>query len=232
MNYIWEVLLKADKENINRKDVKFTKAEICSPYMELSVEDLNLKLLPEGQTVEVNIYYRFYKIFKDLFDINFTESRELRDKLLDIVLHFLGELDLKEGICKEEFQKQFLLKDIYNGIYGDNLKDNIKSFNKEDLNIFLSGLITLYKTGASLQLFNKVLRNIFKRSIIYASQDKPKDIYIYLDEIETKVLKEKIEAILDTFLPINMNPFIFWDKHFGIIGIDYSMKMDEIVMVM
>lgn len=231
MNYIWEALLKADKENINRRNIKFKKAEVCSPYMEMSLEDINMSLLPEENSIEVNVYYRFYEIFKELCDINFTESSELRDTLLDIVLHYLGELDLKEGICKEEFQKRFLLKDINEGVYGDSLKQNIESFEKDDLNVFLSSLITLYKTGTSLQLFNKVLRNIFKKSIIYISQDKPKDIYIYLDEIKDKNLERKIEAILDTFLPINMNSFIFWDKHFGIIGIDKSMKLDEIVMV-
>lgn len=231
MNYIWEALLKADKENINRRNIKFKKAEVCSPYMEMSLEDINMSLLPEENSIEVNVYYRFYEIFKELCDINFTESSELKDTLLDIVLHYLGELDLKEGICKEEFQKRFLLKDINEGVYGDSLKQNIESFEKDDLNVFLSSLITLYKTGTSLQLFNKVLRNIFKKSIIYISQDKPKDIYIYLDEIKDKNLERKIEAILDTFLPINMNSFIFWDKHFGIIGIDKSMKLDEIVMV-
>ena len=231
MNYIWEALLKADKENISRRNIKFKKAEVCSPYMEMSLEDINMSLLPEENSIEVNVYYRFYEIFKELCDINFTESSELRETLLDIVLHYLGELDLKEGICKEEFQKRFLLKDINEGVYGDSLKQNIESFEKDDLNVFLSSLITLYKAGTSLQLFNKVLRNIFKKSIIYISQDKPKDIYIYLDEIKDKNLERKIEAILDTFLPINMNSFIFWDKHFGIIGIDKSMKLDEIVMV-
>ena len=231
MNYIWEALLKADKENIDRQKIKFKKAEICSPYMEMSLEDLNLRLIPEGHSIDVNVYYRFHEIFKELCDINFTENYELKDTLLDIVLHYLGELDLKEGICKEEFQKKFIMKDITEGVYGDILKDNIQSFNSEDLDVFLSGLITLYRTGTSLLLFNRILRNIFKRSIIYSSQDKPKDIYIYLDEIKDKELEKKVEAILDTFLPINMNPFIFWDKHFGIIGIDESMEIGETVMV-
>lgn len=231
MNYIWEALLKADKENIDRKDISFKKAEVYSPYMEISLEDINLRLIPEGNSIEVNVFYRFYEVFKELCDINVTESTELRDVLLDIILHYLGELDLREGICKEEFQKKFLFNDICKGVYGETLKANIKSFNHDDLDVFLSGLITLYKTGISLQLFNRVLRNVFKKSVIYISQDNPKDIYIYLDEIKDNQLEEKVQAILDTFLPINMNSFIFWDKHFGIIGIDESMKLNETVLV-
>ena len=66
MNYIWEALLKADKENISRRNIKFKKAEVCSPYMEMSLEDINMSLLPEENSIEVNVYYRFYEIFKEL----------------------------------------------------------------------------------------------------------------------------------------------------------------------
>ncbi|HBJ1646477.1 TPA: hypothetical protein LA462_000947, partial [Clostridium botulinum] len=58
-----------------------------------------------------------------------------------------------------------------------------------------------------------------------------KDIYIYLSEVEDKILKGKINAIINTFLPINMNVYLFWDKHFGILGSDNTMKIDDIVMI-
>ena len=89
----------------------------------------------------------------------------------------------------------------------------------------------MYKTGVSIQLFNKILRKIFKNSIVYSNKEKPKDIYIYLDEIKTKELENKIDFILDTFLSIDMKPLIFWNQHFGILGLNNTMKNDEIVMV-
>lgn len=231
MNYIWEALLKADKENIERQHIKFAKAEVCSPYMEMSFEDMNLSRIQSEHKIEINIYYRFYEIFKDLFDINFTENRELRDTLLDIIVHYLGELDLKEGLCKEEFQKKFLLNDIFDGVYGDVLAEDIKNFDSDEQDIFLSGLITLYRSGTSVYLFNKILRKIFKDSIVYQSKDEPKDIYIYLDETKDEIREAKVKAVMDTFLPINMKPLLFWDKYFGVIGINKSMKIDEIVML-
>ena len=82
-----------------------------------------------------------------------------------------------------------------------------------------------------LQLFNKVLRKVFKNSIVYSNKEKPKNMYIYLGEIETEELKNKIDVILDTFLSIDMKPLIFWNQHFGILGLDNTMKNDEIVMV-
>lgn len=231
MNYIWEVLLKADKEGVPRKDLKFVQAEICSPYMEVSFNDLNSTSLPEDNIIEVNEKYRFYEIFKDLFNINFKEDKELRNVLLDIVLHYLGELDLKQGLVKKEFYKKFLLKDILNGEFGEKLTENILYFKKEELDVFLDGFITLYKTGISLELFSKVLTKIFKGSIIYSNQEQTKKIYIYLDQEKTKELEIKIEILLDTFLAINMRPLIFWNKHFGIFGLENTMKIDEIVMI-
>ena len=152
MNYIWEILLKADKQNIPRKNLKFVQAEICSPYMEIAFNELNSTSLPENNVIEINESYRFYEIFKDLFNINNQESKELRKVLLDILLHYLGEVDLKRGLCKTEFYKHFLFKDILNKVFGEKLANNICYFEKDELDALLNGLITLYKTGVSTSI--------------------------------------------------------------------------------
>lgn len=91
MNYIWEVLLKADEENIPREDIKFVQADICSPYMEIALDNLNSNSLPEDNVIEVNEYYRFYEIFKDLFNINFSrEQRVKRSAFRYIIALFRG----------------------------------------------------------------------------------------------------------------------------------------------
>lgn len=226
-----EALLKADKQKIHRKNVKFVRSEICSPYMEIAFNELNSTSLPENNVIEINECYRFYEIFKDLFNINVQESKELREVLLDILLHYLGEVDLKRGLCKTEFYKHFLMKDILNKVFGEKLANNICYFEKDELDTLLSGFITLYKTGVSLKLFNKILRKVFKNSIVYASKEKPKNMYIYLGETETEENENKIDFILDTFLSIDMKPLIFWNQHFGILGLDNTMRNDEIVMV-
>ncbi|EHI97919.1 hypothetical protein CDLVIII_1217 [Clostridium sp. DL-VIII] len=231
MNYIWEMLLKADKQNMKREDIKFVHAKMSSPYMEISLNDLNLTSLPEDNVIEVNEYYRFYEIFKDLFNINIEENQELREVLLDVLLHYLGELDLKMGLCKTEFYKKFLFKDILNSVFGEKLAKDILCFEKEELDVLLNGFITIYRAGISLQLFKEVLRKIFVNSVIYISKERPKNVYIYLDEYQEKKLETKINVIVETFLPINMKPLIFWDKHFGIIGLENTMKINEIVMI-
>ena len=231
MSYIWNCLLKAEEMGIDKNKIEFVNAEICSPYMEVSFEDLNTKVLPEDNKIEVNIYYRFYEIFKELFDINYEEDKEIRNVLLDIILHFLGELDLKSGISKKELYKKFILQDIKNKVFGENLANNINAFNKRELDSVLDGILTLYTTGTSLYLFRKVLTSVFKDSSIYVSKDNVKKIYIYLAEKRDSLKISKIQGIIDTFLPINNETLIFWDKHFGIVGVDSTMIIDNMIMV-
>ncbi|OSA93418.1 UNVERIFIED_ORG: hypothetical protein B2H98_06655 [Clostridium botulinum] len=231
MNYIYDIFIKAIEENAPTEEIKFKQAKVYSPYMELAIQNINASKLPQSEYIEINALYRFQEIFGELFDINFKENTELKNVLFDILIHYLCELDLKQGLNKNEFYKKFLFKDVINNVYGEELAKYILCFNKEETDVFLNSVITLYKTGTSLQLFNKILAKIFKYSIVYLNKESSKDIYIYLSEVEDKILKGKINAIINTFLPINMNVYLFWDKHFGILGSNNTMKIDDIVMI-
>ncbi len=230
MNYIWDILLKADRQDIKREQIKFVPAEVFSPYIEVLLSDLNIRKLPESKTIEVNPYYRFHEIFKDLLDVNYEESPQLREVVFDIITHFLAELDLKEGLCKQEFYKKFIKNEIKQGIFGNEISKALDEFNKEELDYILSGLITLYLTGTSLHLFNKIMKKVFPNTITYQSKDNPKKVLIYLGEFRTQELKRKIELLLDLFLPINMKSNIYYEYHFGIIGVDETMKMENMVI--
>ena len=231
MNYIWNILQQAEREGIDKSEVVFKVAKVYSPYMEIALEDINISSLVDGTDVEINPCYRFYDIFKDLFNINLKENLELREVLLDILIHFLGEIDLNRGICKKFIYKDYILKEIKNGVYGQNLKNNIGVFSNEELDYFLDGLINLYSCNVSLHLFKKVLLSIFRNNIIYINKRKPKDIYIYIAKDKSDELDAKMSILIETFLPINMNPMVFWNKHFGILGADKTMKIDEISLV-
>ena len=67
MNYAWEAVLMAEKEKRGRNGLRFVEASIASPYMEVSVADLNLEC-PEDDRVEINPFYRLGDVFGQLFD--------------------------------------------------------------------------------------------------------------------------------------------------------------------
>ena len=62
MQYIWEVVLAAEKNGIREADLRYEVAEVRSPYLEVSFSDLNTQTV-EQTVVEVNPFYRFFDIF-------------------------------------------------------------------------------------------------------------------------------------------------------------------------
>ena len=116
MNYIWDWVIRAEEIGTPRKNLRFTVAEVYSPYMELSPENINTT--DAGTVVEMNPYYRYYEIFRDLFQPDNEENQELRKTLFDIIVHFLVAIDLRQGMNKTEYYYRFILWDIYNGLFG------------------------------------------------------------------------------------------------------------------
>ena len=69
MNHAWEAVLLAEHNNRDRDSLRFVEADGASPYIEVSVTDLNAGE-PEGDRVEINPLYRLGDVFGRLFDRN------------------------------------------------------------------------------------------------------------------------------------------------------------------
>ncbi len=230
MNYIWDVLLRAKAQNINVEAIKFKYPQSYSPYMEIAFEDLNTSTINDELTVEINPYYRFYHIFKDLFNINLEESLECREALFDILIHYLGILDLKQGLTKQKYYEKYILKDINKHLFSKHIKKLMGAFDNSEQSFILSALVSLYTTGNSLDLFRRVVKRIFNKSIVYINQDHGKEILIYLGEAKKTILENKIEILISLFLHIEFKVFLYWQYHFGVLGMDDTMKIENMVL--
>ena len=73
MNYAWEAALQAEKAGMDRTELRFVEAVSPSPYIEVSMIDLNL-FAPEENRIELNPLYRFENLFGKLFDKNIEEK--------------------------------------------------------------------------------------------------------------------------------------------------------------
>lgn len=227
MNYIWDLIIKAKNLKIPKGNIKFSPASKYSPYMELSNENLNFSEIDKN--VEINPYYRFYEIFKDMFNINNHEDVELRNTLFDILIHFLTDIDINQGMNKKEYYSKFILKDIYNNLFGTSIKEKINLLEHEEKIMLIDNILKLYSTGQALYLLKDTLRKLFKNSILYTSEEKDELIF-YMGEEKTEINEEKLKLIKEIFMPIKFNTEIYWGNHFGIIGIDESMRIDEIAL--
>lgn len=230
MNYIWDLAIKVRRQGMESKQITFVPSKSFSPYMELSFENINTAFLGPAPEVEINPYYRFCDIFNTFLDVNFIEHGELKRGFFNIIIHYLLFLDCQQGLNKREYYSKFIRKDIENGIFGQDIKENITAFTMDEYHILLSSMIALYQTSASFHLFKMIIRKIFPGSFIYYRSEETVELLIYLGAEETLTNRQKAQSLLALFMPLGFGVRLYWEKHFGIINMEQTMHMDNIVI--
>ncbi|OXM85383.1 iron-dependent peroxidase [Paenibacillus rigui] len=226
LNYVWDLVIKAEQTGIRKRELYFAPAQVFSPYMELSNETLNAKTV--DKLVEINPYYRFYDIFRDLFDSNNKEDKELRQALFDIVIHFVTDMDLLQGMNRREFYIRFMLDDLEAGIFGADVARKIRLLDKKEREIVAGNLLRLYETGEAVYLLKDTMRKLFRHSTIYANCEEKDELLFYVGQPETETARAKLELIKQIFLPVRFHTETYWVEHFGIIDVEETMQLDRI----
>ena len=121
MQYIWEVVLAAEKNGIREADLRYEVPEVRSPYLEVSFYDLNTQTV-EQTAVEVNPFYRFFDIFSEILDINQKGYEKTREIFVDTVFHYLALTDLRMGMSKKDYYLKFLAEELESGQFGSKAK--------------------------------------------------------------------------------------------------------------
>lgn len=88
----------------------------------------------------------------------------------------------------------------------------------------------MYNFLDMLEAFKKVFKAIFSDSIIYDRLTSETNIVIYLNYKKTKENMLKVDFIKEMFLPLGLEVDLFWEKHFGVIGVDITMRIGEIAI--
>lgn len=229
MNYAWEAALAADRMGISRETMRYIPIQSGSPYAEVVLKDINGSIL-EDMNVEINPLYRFSKEFAAIFDINQEEYEKTRILLFDIYLQYMVQLDLRQGLSRQEYMLRFFLGDLLKGACGPKAAEALNRFKKEDLRQLLFLIKRLYQNGSSLFLFREAIRCIYPKSLIYANNENTWQILVYVGKKQNREEQIKLEFLQEMFLPINYQIYLFWEHHFGIIDVDETMVMDEMVL--
>lgn len=230
MNYLWEAFLNADERGIKKEQMRFLIAESYSGYMEISDSFLNQKELQEELRIEVNPYYRFYDIFKDLFHPEMQEFPDLRKSLANLIFHLLAENDAMSGMTKEEYYKQFLYQNIRSGAFGRDAADTIELFKREERELILSGLLRQYQTGSSLDIFKDMAEELLPENIIYHSNENYYEILVCVGVKKEEQIVAKVELLKKLFVDLPYHVDVYYEHHFGIIGVEETMRIDEIAL--
>lgn len=227
MNYIWDILIKAKEEDIPLKELSFKLPVVYSSYLELSADLLNFVEIETE--VEINPYYRFFTIFKDLFGPDYSAQQELREVLLDILLHFLAQIDLYQGMNKTEYHKLFIQQELLAGSFGKEIKRNMSLLSCGEKNHLINNTYKFYQTGDQIFYFKKTVKQIFKKTIVYINGEKTREnkneILLYLGALPNEKNKKKLALIEKLFLPINFSTITYWQYHFGILELAETMKI-------
>lgn len=230
MNYLWEILLQAKAQGITPENIRFRQARSYSPYTELAEECLNITRLEEPCLVELNPNYRFQSVFQELFHPDVTAYPALREGLFQLLMHQIGENDIRAGMTREEYYKKMLGRAFADGVYGIEKKEAYLLFCGREREILLEGILTLYREGDSIELFRRVMTALIPRCIVYGSNDDPYEILIYVGARQTEELEKKVNFIIGQFLHIRYRPELYYVYHFGIIGMEETMRVDEIAI--
>ncbi|MCC8024657.1 MAG: hypothetical protein LIP16_05045 [Clostridium sp.] len=229
MNYAWEAALAADKSGIPREEIRYIPVQKGSPYTEITFETINSSILEQNH-IEINPLYRFSGLFSDIFDINLVGYETARKLFFDITMQYLVHLDLRQGLSRQEYALRFLLKDLLEGVCGSQAAGVIRQFEAGKLRRLLRLILKLYQCGSSIYLFKEVMRCMYPDSLVYASNEDVRRVLAYIGVKETTMEKERLEFLQDMFLPINYKVHLFWEHHFGIIDVDETMELDEMVL--
>ncbi len=229
MNYAWEAVLQAEKNNKSRDMLRFVEAKASSPYIEVSMEDLNLEA-PEEDSIEINPLYRFEDVFGRLFDKNIEGMTQTREIFFDICMHYIIQLDLREGLSKEDFYCSLTADDLNKGSYGAAAAERFALFEKAEQKIILRSYLQLLRTGNYLEEFRKAVKRLYPQAIIYENNESAQELLVYLGVKESEKEREKAAFFVEMFLPIQAAVYYFYENHFGIIDVDETMVMDEMVI--
>ncbi len=231
--YIWHIMHLRRKTGVSVRHVKFLASKKISPYLELNLEEMNFKELDrEGEKylIHVNPFIRFTDTFTHLLEVNYKKAQKLREALGNLFFHFMANLDAFEGKSIREFELEFIIEDLENGVFGEKVKKLLDNFDELEKYKIAENLHDLYTYDNRMEVYKKGIKKIFRDSIIYDNNFNKEVLVVYINEEETTKNKEKFELLNILFLPLGMKYRIFWKYHFGIVELDVTMKVGNMAV--
>jgi hypothetical protein len=235
VNFIWDIVLQAEEQGMDRSELFFQQAIDFSPYCEQAFACINQDGL-DSPNIEINALYRFSHIFQELLHPELLVCPENRDlvectaNFFDVVVHLLSEIDLKHGLTKREYFVRQLRAELLDGVYGREAAAAVAVMDRKLQFCLANELLTQLQTGTSLRVFRRAVRTAFTGSLLYQSNYNNKELLLYIGEKETKEKAQILQFLLDLFLPFGFSARLFWEYHFGIIGVDAAMQADAIAL--
>ena len=226
MSYLWQT-------DFGKKTF-YVEDSFFSPYMEID----NLR----GRQIGVNPFLRFRNIFGPVLEYFFeekamsslnideTERRQRKRREIENVLfQYLARLDTVRGKHLVSVQEDRIEKEIQNGRYGSFVKRIFGELTDYERNIIKTFLLRQHRSQGRYCFYREVVQSVFPGSIVYI-HSSDKKLLLYIPQNRGKNKEEKLEMLKFLFLETGQATDIYWNRHFGILGRDWSMQLNKVVL--
>ena len=228
MNFLWDIALTAQRQGMKEEELFFCQAKEYSHFYEQSFSCINEKEVP-GREIELNLLFRFAPIFQE-FLAEEPENPQFTRYLVDAALHMILFTDLRHGLSRRDICIRRIREELESGVFWRDGAETFCRIPLEQRNRMAALVMTQMQTGSSLALFRRGVRILFPDAVIYQLREERREIPLYLKESRTEERQRMLSLVQDLFLPVNFHLRVFWQYHFGIIGVEDAMKIDEIAI--
>lgn len=211
MAFIWENYSLSKRYVVGKK---------ISPYMEIFSD--------AESVIPVNPLIRFNDLFSVLESVDCLNLET--DVLENILFHYLASFDLLRGIDQKQIGINYLERELQDGYWGVLIKENWAQINEKHKEIILHSLYMKVVNHSPKDYFFMAIQKLF--SVVSLVYEKDTDThYLYIGETKTEYAQMLVSIVVSLFGSIQNNIEIIWEKHYGIIGSDNTMKISEILIV-
>ena len=229
MNFLWDIALKAQQQGKREEELLFCQAREYSPFYEQAFSCLNETKVEEA-VIELNLLVRFAEIFQYILPEDNRQYPQFEKYLIDAALHMILHADIYHGVSKRDIYIRKLTQEIENGTYWKRAAEEFKLIPFEKRSRIATLVLNQLQTGASVMTFRRALLVLFPNAVLYQIKAERKKLLLYLKMDKNKTDERMLQLIEDMFLPVSYHLRVFWKYHFGIIGVDDTMKIDEIAI--
>lgn len=229
MNFLWDIALKAQQQGKREEELLFCQAREYSPFYEQAFSCLNETKVEEA-VIELNLLVRFAEIFQYILPEDNRQYPQFEKYLIDAALHMILHADIYHGVSKRDIYIRKLTQEIENGTYWKRAAEEFKLIPFEKRSRIATLVLNQIQTGASVMTFRRALLVLFPNAVLYQIKAERKKLLLYLKMDKNKTDERMLQLIEDMFLPVSYHLRVFWKYHFGIIGVDDTMKIDEIAI--
>lgn len=229
MNTIWEVFLEAEKKAGTAEGVFVRPAKVSSPYYELSLDFLNEEVLASGMEVEMNPLYRYPEVFQKYLTMDEVseEEQEERNVVFNQVIHYFYEIERYRHFTREDYYIWLCMEELKEGTLGKQVAQEFCLLTNREQQMVGTMVLKSYQLGLSAELLREAARCLFSFCYVY-QDDGRRRVLLYPGVKKDSKSQGKVALLRELFVPMGMELEIFWQHHFGIVGEEKTMVLDEI----